>query len=200
MSAEDPAPVAALKEWAAVEALLASGDVSLLIRKGGLIERRGEFEVEHRRFWLFPTQYHQNPPELRPDFHWALEAARDSRPREGRLPLRLLLDVEAAFRIEDEALLPEIAPLQPYTDEVLHSRFHYRGRPYLHALLVRAFVREEPYPIRRRPSSRGCVSWVPLEEEVPEEGLRPVLDEEEFATVRRELLGRVGETTGATPA
>jgi len=189
---------AALKEWAAVEALLAGGDVSVLIRKGGLIERRGEFEVEHRRFWLFPTQYHQNPPELRPDFHWALEAARDSRPRDGRLPLRLLLEVDSAFRIEDEALLPEIAPLQPYTEEVLRSRFHYRDRPYLHALLVRAFVREDPCPIRRRPSYRGCVSWVPLEEEVPEEGLRPVLDDGSFDRVQRDLLERVGEIPGVT--
>ncbi len=199
MSAKEGGPTA-LKEWAAVESLLAGGDVSVLIRKGGLVERRGEFEVEHRRFWLFPTQYHQNPPELRPDFHWALEAALDSRPRDGRLPLRLLLEVDSAFRIEDEALLPEIAPLQPYTDEVLRARFHYRDRPYLHALLVRAFVREVPYPIRRRPSYRGCVSWVPLEEEVPEEGLRPVLDDGSFARVRRKLLEPVGETAGATRA
>ena len=58
----------ALKEWATVEAALAEGPVVLLIRKGGISERRGDFQVEHREFWLFPTHYHQNLHELTEPF------------------------------------------------------------------------------------------------------------------------------------
>ena len=175
------AAAVALKEWAAVEALLAAGQVVLLPRKGGLVEKRGDFQVEHRAFWLFPTQYHQDPPELRPEFRDAAERAKESRPREGRLPIRLRLEVAAAWKLEDESLLPEIALHQPYGENTLQSRFHYRGRPYLHLLLVRAHRRPEPFLLRRRASYRGCVSWVPLEEEIPIEGARPVLGDAEFA-------------------
>jgi hypothetical protein len=171
----------ALKEWAAVEALLASGEVVLLPRKGGLVETRGDFRVEHRRFWLFPTQYHQDPPELRTEFRDAAERAKDSRPRGGRLPIRVRMEVASAWKLEDERLLPEIAPYQPYGERTLRSRFHYRDRPYLHLMLVRALRLPEPFLLRRRASYRGCLSWVPLEEEVPADGLTPVLSEADFA-------------------
>ena len=36
----------ALKEWAVVARALGSGRQTLLLRKGGIHERRGEFEVE----------------------------------------------------------------------------------------------------------------------------------------------------------
>jgi hypothetical protein len=186
----------ALKEWAAVEALLAAGEVVLLPRKGGLVETRGDFQVEHRRFWLFPTQYHQDPPELRPEFRSAADRARDSRPKGGRLPIRLRLEVAAAWKLEDESLLPRIAPHQPYGEGTLTSRFHYRGRPYLNLLLVRAHQLPGPFLLRRRASYRGCLSWVPLEEEIPEAGLNPVLDGAEFASRSEpisELLDGVAE-------
>src|SRR5437773_10711301 len=49
----------AFKEWAIVVDALGRGEQILLLRKGGLRERRGEFRVEHPQFLLFPTLYHQ---------------------------------------------------------------------------------------------------------------------------------------------
>src|SRR6185437_3452434 len=50
----------ALKEWAVVCRALESGRQVVLLRKGGIYEAAGEFEVEHREFLLFPTYLHQN--------------------------------------------------------------------------------------------------------------------------------------------
>ena len=55
----------AFKEWAVTCQALAAGRQSLLLRKGGIHERNGRFEVEHAEFWLFPTRFHQNPDEIR---------------------------------------------------------------------------------------------------------------------------------------
>src|SRR5271168_558864 len=49
-----------LKEWAAVCAALGEGRQIILLRKGGIYESAGEFEIEHRQFVLFPTYLHQN--------------------------------------------------------------------------------------------------------------------------------------------
>ena len=58
----------ALKEWDAQCQALASGQVAVILRKGGIMEARGDFEAEHRAFLLYPTFLHQNPAELRSEF------------------------------------------------------------------------------------------------------------------------------------
>src|SRR2546427_12451832 len=57
----------ALKEWATVCRALEHGRQMILLRKGGIYESAGEFEVEHREFLLFPTYLHQNAAMLKPD-------------------------------------------------------------------------------------------------------------------------------------
>src|SRR2546422_7954614 len=55
----------ALKEWAAVCRALEEGRQILLLRKGGILEAIGGFELEHPQFFLFPTYLHQNAQMLK---------------------------------------------------------------------------------------------------------------------------------------
>ncbi len=48
-----------LKEWATICNALERGRQIVLLRKGGIHESAGEFELEHREFLLFPTYLHQ---------------------------------------------------------------------------------------------------------------------------------------------
>ena len=57
-------PQHALKEWAVTIAALAAGDQVLIVRKGGIGEKR--FELPHPRFYLFPTYAHQRPELVKP--------------------------------------------------------------------------------------------------------------------------------------
>src|SRR5881394_1682596 len=50
---------AAFKEWAIIVDALGRGEQIIIFRKGGLAEDHGAFEIEHERFWLFPTLFHQ---------------------------------------------------------------------------------------------------------------------------------------------
>src|ERR1043165_975077 len=69
----------AFKEWAVTVRALAEGEQLLTLRKGGIREENRHFEIEHDRFFLYPTFDHQagglvresHPPELEP----ALETA-----------------------------------------------------------------------------------------------------------------------------
>src|SRR5438094_8099234 len=55
----------ALKEWAAVCSALEEGRQMILLRKGGILEAIGGFELEHPQFFLFPTFLHQNAQMLK---------------------------------------------------------------------------------------------------------------------------------------
>src|SRR6202008_3464283 len=49
----------ALKEWAVTVRALAEGEQLLTLRKGGIREENRHFEIEHDRFFLYPTFDHQ---------------------------------------------------------------------------------------------------------------------------------------------
>ncbi len=50
---------AAFKEWAIVVDALGRGEQIIVLRRGGLAESRGGFRLEHSRFLVFPTLFHQ---------------------------------------------------------------------------------------------------------------------------------------------
>ncbi|MEW5929434.1 MAG: DUF1802 family protein [Gemmatimonadota bacterium] len=183
----------ALKEWGAVEGALAEGRTTLLVRKGGIHERRGDFQVEHREFWLFPTLYHQNAHELRPEFRPALEAA-EAAPRDvNRVRIAHYAVVQDALRVESLDALHRLEGLHPLTPETVESRFAYRGKAYLHVLVLRAYRLAVPHDIPNTLDYEGCVSWVELDDALPTAGAQPVLLDGEFAARKAEVLARLGE-------
>jgi hypothetical protein len=161
----------------------------VLVRKGGIYEKRGDFEVENREFWIFPTGWHQNEHELSPAFRAHLGETPRFPP--GEIPLRVHCVVEDALRIESLDALQRLGDLQPFSADTLRSRFEYRGRPWLHVLIVRAHVLAEPTVIPNTAGYEGCVSWVHLDAAIPTTGARPALDDEEFARLRGTVLDRL---------
>src|SRR3954454_13636398 len=65
----------ALKEWAVTVRALAEGEQLLTLRKGGIREENRHFEIEHDRFFLYPTFDHQADGLVRPAHHPELERA-----------------------------------------------------------------------------------------------------------------------------
>ena len=195
----DPHSSRALKEWAAIEQVLAAGETALLLRKGGLWERREGFEMEHRQFWIFPTLYHQNPQELKSAHSWALEAARAAHSGVDRVRLEHFAVVTDAFRVEDLDILQVLAADQALTPETIEARFRYRNRPYLHALLLRVYRRHPPYIVPNTLGYEGCVSWVELDDALETAGVTPVLGDDRFAEIRARVLSVLESGTGAVP-
>lgn len=189
----------ALKEWAVVDRLLGSGRIAVLARKGGIHERRGDFQVEHRDFWIFPTHFHQNPAELSPRFADDMERQRAlPPPSPDEVRLRHFAEVVDAFRVEDEGSAHLADELHPLTPDAIDSRFRYRGRPYLHLLLLRVHRLPEPVTIPNTLDYEGCVSWVELDDPVATGGAAPVLGDDLFAELRGDLLGRLEGAPGVT--
>lgn len=170
----------AFKEWAAVCAALAAGWHSLILRKGGVQEGQRGFDVEHRQFWLFPTNFHQHPESLVTDAEELIERVAAQQPPEGTIQLSHYAVVEEVFRIHDRAVLPALSGLHIWSDETVSKRFDYRS-PGLIVLPVRLYSLAEPVDLPDSPYLAGCRSWVNLPKDLPTAGLTPVLSDEAHA-------------------
>ena len=149
----------AFKEWAAVCAALCRGEVDLILRKGGIHERRGEFRPEHDRFWLMATRFHQDPADLSEHVRGDLPEP----PPAGVVRLPGWCEVTEVRRLTDETALEGVRGRHALSDETALTRFRYK-EPGLWAIAVRVWVPPEPVEITDSPRFGGCRSWVELPE------------------------------------
>ena len=178
----------ALKEWATVCAALESGRQAFLLRKGGIYESAGEFELENREFFLFPTYLHQNLKMLKGEVHAGFEP-KTAEPDQVRLSAAGVVTdiVRISSRAEMDALNDEHIWAPPLID----MRFSYKPENPLYLLLVRAYRLHEPVMIANTPAYAGCKSWVPLEQPIATGDALPVLDDVLYEFKRKALLERI---------
>ena len=182
----------ALKEWASVCRALELGQQIVLLRKGGIYESGGEFEVEHREFLLFPTYLHQNPRMIKPEFHGDFEAM-DAEPTTIRLSSAA--EVTDIVELQSRKQMDAVGEQHIWTEPLIDMRFNYRPENPLYLLIVRAYRLREAVTIRNTPAYAGCKSWVPLEEAIATEEAVPVLDERQFEARRTLIVERLEKST-----
>ena len=169
----------ALKEWAVTCEALAAGEQVVIIRKGGIGEKR--FELPHPAFFLFPTYAHQRPELVRPDAAARYGAALGRREDPTRLPLALWCEIHDSAPIRDPQALDAIGDLQILTPDYAHERLRWRRTQPLWAVVLRAWHVDEPPVLEVGPEHGGCVSWVELPETITLGVHTPVLDDAAFA-------------------
>ena len=177
-----------LKEWATVCHALETGRQMLLLRKGGIYEAAGEFELEHPQFLLFPTFLHQNLNMLKPEAHAGFEPA-SAEPQQVRLSAAGIVTdiIQLRSRRQMDALEAEHVWAPPLID----MRFNYKPQNPLYLLLVRAYRLCEPIVIENTPAYAGCKSWVPLDAPIPTADAQPVLDDVRYEHRRTAMLDRM---------
>ena len=150
----------ALKEWSAAVHAMLDGRQTVLLRKGGIHEKR--FEVNASRFLLFPTVAHSHAERVRPEHRDLLDAAADDS-TDDAVVLRAGAKVVAAVEVNRPDALEEIAPLHIWTAESVRAdRLDFRPRHRLTVLVVQASPLVEPVRLARTPDYAGCTSWVQL--------------------------------------
>ncbi len=177
----------ALKEWSAAIHALLDGRQRILLRKGGIHEKR--FEVAAREFLLFPTVAHSHADRVRPEHRDLLEpAAPDS--TEDVVTVRAAARVVAATPVQRPDGLAEIADLHIWTAESVRAdRLDFRPRHHLTVLVVQAFPLAEPMRLARVPEYRGCTSWVRLPQAATLS--EPVHDDDELAAVAQRVRAAI---------
>jgi hypothetical protein len=178
----------ALKEWSAAVHAMLDGRQSVMLRKGGIHEKR--FAVAAPEFVFFPTVAHGHRDRVRPEHRQLLDvAAADS--TEEAVTVRAGAKVVAAVEVNRPEALGELIDLHIWTQESVQSdRLDFRPRHRLTVLVVQAIPLVEPVRLARTPEYAGCVSWV----DVPlrPQWAAPIRDDESLV----ELAERVRESVG----
>lgn len=157
----------ALKEWAGACERLARGEHAVLLRKGGIRERRGGFDVDHPEFFLFPTGFHEKG-EAPPD----------------RVELAVYAEVAGQREVAELERLRRLDGMHALAWDAVEKRFRYGKRPGVQALLLRAWRLERPSVVENARAHEGCVSWVDLGEERELGPAAPALDEAGFGRAK----------------
>lgn len=171
----------AFKEWAVVVDALGRGDQILILRKGGISEGRGGFQVDHPEFWLFPTQYHPQGEAVIPaaaERHAARCAANPPDP--ARVTIEFGARVVEWHRLEDLATANRLKGQHIWKDEVIAQRFDWGREQSIFALAVRVVRLASPVVLPVVPAYGGCKSWIELEQDLPLGEATPVLDDALF--------------------
>lgn len=173
----------ALKEWSAAVHALLDGRQRVLLRKGGIGEKR--FELAASEFLLFPTVAHSHAERVRPEHRDLLKlAAADS--TDDELVIRAAAKVVAAVPVDRPDGLAAIEDLHIWTAESVRAdRLDFRPKHKLAVLVVSVTPLAEPLHLPRSPDFGGCKSWVelPVRAEPAAPIHDPVHDEAELAAV-----------------
>jgi hypothetical protein len=170
----------AFKEWAIVVDALGRGEQILVLRKGGIAEGRGGFQVEHPRFLFFPTLYHQQRDNVLPAAQTRYDEIAPHLPTPEVLRLEFCAEVVAWRRLESLAAVERLRGHHIWRDEVLAQRFEWGKQQEIFALAVRVSRLPQRLELPMLPSYGGCKSWIELAEDIPTDAAQPVLIEAAF--------------------
>lgn len=179
----------AFKEWAVVCRALADGRQIVILRKGGIAEGPRGFEVADREFFLFPTYLHQASEGVIPEWRASLSVGD---PTPGRVSISHHATVSSWVRVRSVEKLRALRGLHIWSDSIVEERFHRWADESVIALMVRVYALPAPVILDSLESYAGCKSWITLAEQVPLEGARAVLSDEEFERRLGEVKAVVG--------
>ena len=151
----------ALKEWEiAVEALL-QGELILLLRKGGIRETQGRFQVQSDNVALFPTLEHQQPECLK--LPWRDRAITTTSPSQSDwVTFTGWAEITELIPLRDPTLVARLTPFHLWTEAWAMERLAWKPQQPLLALCLRAYRFPEPHRIDYQTHFGGCRSWLDL--------------------------------------
>jgi len=209
----------AFKEWAVTVRALAEGEQLITLRKGaGFRDDRKRFELEHDRFFLYPTFEHRRNDVVRashqPELRRALEEGvwPDGEPsahaltRDGGIPqpervrIRAWAEVAGHWRVSDPRTVDALSPYYVWTTDYAEKRLSWKRFHPLDVILLRTYRIPRPVTVKVREDFYGRNPWLEVTRDLPFEGT-PVLSDEEFDRASEEIEAIVeGGVVDRTPA
>jgi hypothetical protein len=196
--ADDPAMFAptlkiALKEWAVVCQALETGRQMILLRKGGIVEAIGGFELEQSRFLLFPTYLHQNATMLKSEARVGLLAS-DAEPEQ--ITISGAAEVTDIIQLKNRTQMEALDAKHIWAPPLIDMRFNYRPKNPLYLLIVRTYSLSNAVAVKNTQEYAGCKSWVSLAESIDCSDLTPAIDDEQFIQNREQIRSLVDSKSG----
>ncbi len=182
----------ALKEWAVVQRALLEGHQLLLLRKGGIVEETGDFDLRAETFLLYPTYEHETERlgDVQPCFGQWLQEEEARKPGREHVRIEAVARVTDVLRVDDREKLLKLAPQHIWSPQFIHGRYDWEPYKPVFVLMLRAYALAEAHLLPVRRGYGGCRSWIELAAPIPTADATPALSDEKYAR-RRELTRKL---------
>lgn len=187
----------ALKEWGVTCEALGAGDQVLIVRKGGIGEKR--FDLPHPRFFLYPTYLHQRPELVKPQFHERYATSLERRDEPERLPLALYAEMVSSYALTGDDALAAVDAEHTLTPDYAAERLKWRRKHPLWAAVLRVWRVHEPPVLDVGPEHGGCVSWIALPDGIRAGDRTPVLGDDAFAAAEARVTAALAPFAAPAP-
>jgi hypothetical protein len=166
----------ALKEWAVAVNAIERGETVLLLRKGGIRESGGRFQVDRDEVLLYPTYEHQQPELLKPEYALQVTPVASGWHPE-TIQISSWAKITDILPVIDETIVNALLPFHIWNEIFIRDRLKWKPSQPVYVLLLRAYKLPQARQISYRTEYGGCRSWIDLTEEIDLAGATPVLDD-----------------------
>ena len=178
----------AFKEWAITIQALSEGRQVLLLRKGGIYEAGGRFQVASPEFFLYPTLEHQRADLLKPDYQPRLARLLAEDRSDGKtVTLTHYARVTDVFQVTEPAKLNALAPHHIWSDAYAEVRLHWKPRTPVYVMALRVYRLAQPNTQPILPAYAGCTSWLDMADGITLQGMTPVLSDDQYEQRTRQI-------------
>jgi hypothetical protein len=163
----------AFKEWSYIVTALGKGKQSIILRKGGISEENGDFELKGKDFILFPTLFHQAEQMLKPTWIPFLKN-NNYHERQEYVRIKYYAKVVDTKVLTDWDQVKKLEQYHAWQEQVIKERFT-RWENKIQMLVVQVFELGAAQDILLKPTYDGCKSWIEIEDKFDLIG-RPVVN------------------------
>lgn len=180
----------ALKEWNVAVNALESGKTIMLLRKGGIREQAGHFNVLDKQVLLYPTFEHQQPDLLKPDFALQVKTV-ESGWHPPTVRIGSWAQITDTLLVAWERAIAAVFPYHIWNEKFVGDRLNWKKSQPIYILMLRTYQLATPLEIPYITEYGGCRSWIDLAEAVSLEGSVPVLSEREYIKQSMEIRNAI---------
>lgn len=176
----------ALKEWSIAIDALEQGKTIMLLRKGGISERGGRFQVAQDRVLLYPTYEHQQPFLLKPEYAKQVTPVISGWHPE-TIGIASFAQITNIFLVTDETTVNALLPFHIWNEQFISDRLKWKPRQPLYILLLRAYKLAQVQTISYEHTYGGCKSWIDLAQSIAIDDAIAVLNDATYSQMTSEI-------------
>jgi hypothetical protein len=182
----------ALKEWAIAINALENGKTIMLLRKGGIHEQGGRFQVAQEEILLYPTYEHQQPFLLKTDYASSVVPVTSGWHPE-TVTIGSWTEITDIFQVTNETIVQALEPFHIWSESFISDRLKWKQHQPLYILLLKVYKLPQTVEIPYRKEYGGCKSWIELAELVSRQGSEPVLSDSKYNENVEEIRKIIGK-------
>jgi hypothetical protein len=182
----------AFKEWAIAVNALEQGKMIMLLRKGGIHERDGRFQIAHKQILLYPTYEHQQTFMLKPEYSNLVSPVTSGWHPES-VSINSWAEITDILPVREESVVSNLLPFHIWNESFTRDRLKWKPHQPLYILLLRTYKLPQSQEILYRPEYGGCKSWIDLAQSINIQGAEPVFPEFAYTKLVAEIREVIGD-------